>query len=94
MEDGSVTVTKASAAADEAALSPSVSSEDGNSQRLVYGGSMSSAVSVYPAAVVSVEGLSEDTPVSEIAALLKEHGIKPSFIDRSAILKFKRHHEV
>ncbi len=80
--------------APEAGGAAEAASPESVAPKLVYGGSMSSAVSVYPSAVVSVEGLSEDTPVSELAAFLKEYGIKPSFIDRSAIVKFKRHHEV
>lgn len=57
-------------------------------------GRLTSAVTVYPANAVAVEGLSEEIPVSQVSDFLKQHGIKPICIDRSAILKFKRHMEV
>ena len=55
---------------------------------------LTSAVTVYPANAVAVDGLSEDIPVSQVSDFLRQHGIKPICIDRSAILKFKRHMEV
>lgn len=55
---------------------------------------MTSAVTVYPSGTVSVEELSEETPVAELAAFLKQHGLRALSVERNAILKFKRHMEV
>lgn len=55
---------------------------------------LTSAVSVYPACAVAVESFPEDVPVSKVSEYLKQHGIKPICIDRSAILKFKRNMDV
>lgn len=68
--------------------------EDGSLDLGSEGGRLTSTISVFPASVVAVENFPEDVPVSQISDFLQQHGIKPLCIDRSAILKFKRHMEV
>ena len=72
----------------------SASNDSASTAAAAYGGGITSAVTVYPTGTVSVEELSDEVPAAELAAFLKQHGLRALSVERNAILKFKRHMEV
>lgn len=73
----------------------SLSSAGGGGEGTGEGGIVSSRLSTHPAFVLEVDGLDPETPAAEVTAALEATGlVSIARVERSAIVKFRRHLEV